>query len=537
MQKDVIYIDVEDDITAIIGKLKASKQKIVALVPPKRIGVLQSAVNLRLLARSAEQHDKRLVIITGNQALGGLAASAAIPVAKNLQSKPELAEIAALEIDDGEDVIDGAALPVGEHAKQAKSDDSNAAAVPAAAVAKQGGGKTVAKKTAKVPNFDTFRKKLVIGISAAVLLIGFFVWAIVFAPHARVIVLARTTDASVSQQVQLSTTAESSAKDTVLRVEQKQVTKDVSIDFDATGKKNIGEKATGTVKFSQQSLGERTVPAGTQLTTAEGLVFVTDSAVTIPASTIGPGCFPTACPGEATGGVTAAESGEKYNGITGSVSGAGSGVSGSFSAPTTGGTDKTVAVVTKADVDKAKKLAEESVDKEQLKKDLTAQFGSGYKVLDETYELNLDDVKAAPGVDGEVESGKGKYSGTAMATIFAVSADELSTYLDAVLEQQMDNKDQQRVYENGASTAKFENLVRDNKKLSLSVSTEGKIGPKIDENKIKELSKGKNYGEIQAALTAINGIAEADVKFSPSLWVNRAPNDTKKISVEYKVDG
>ena len=88
MQKDVIYIDVEDDITAIIGKLKASKQKIVALVPPKRIGVLQSAVNLRLLARSAEQQDKRLVIITGNQALSGLAASAAIPVAKNLQSKP-----------------------------------------------------------------------------------------------------------------------------------------------------------------------------------------------------------------------------------------------------------------------------------------------------------------------------------------------------------------------------------------------------------------------------------------------------------------
>ena len=47
MNKDIIYIDVEDDITAIIGKIKASKEKIVALVPPKRIGVLQSAVNLR----------------------------------------------------------------------------------------------------------------------------------------------------------------------------------------------------------------------------------------------------------------------------------------------------------------------------------------------------------------------------------------------------------------------------------------------------------------------------------------------------------
>src|ERR1041384_4594577 len=106
MNKDVIYIDVEDDITAIIGKVKDAKEKIVALVPPKRIGVLQSAVNLRLLTRSAGQHHKRLVLITNNNALIALAAAAKVPVAKTLQSKPELPEIAALEVDDGEDIID-----------------------------------------------------------------------------------------------------------------------------------------------------------------------------------------------------------------------------------------------------------------------------------------------------------------------------------------------------------------------------------------------------------------------------------------------
>ena len=49
MNKDVIYIDVEDDITAIVGKVKASKERIIALVPPKRVGVLRSAVNMRLI--------------------------------------------------------------------------------------------------------------------------------------------------------------------------------------------------------------------------------------------------------------------------------------------------------------------------------------------------------------------------------------------------------------------------------------------------------------------------------------------------------
>ena len=32
MNKDVIYIDVEDDITTIISKIKASKERIIALV-------------------------------------------------------------------------------------------------------------------------------------------------------------------------------------------------------------------------------------------------------------------------------------------------------------------------------------------------------------------------------------------------------------------------------------------------------------------------------------------------------------------------
>src|SRR5690606_21260050 len=132
MNKDVIYIDVEDDVTAIIGKIKKAKEKIVALVPPKRAGALQSAVNLRLLERMAKNDKKRLVLITGNQALIALAASAKIPVAKNLQSKPELAEIPAIIVDDDDDIIDGSELPVGDHADTVRVKDGTRVAAGAA---------------------------------------------------------------------------------------------------------------------------------------------------------------------------------------------------------------------------------------------------------------------------------------------------------------------------------------------------------------------------------------------------------------------
>ncbi|PLS80971.1 hypothetical protein CYG49_03505, partial [Candidatus Saccharibacteria bacterium] len=116
MKKDVIYIDIEDDITSIIERVKGASAKIVALVPPKRIGVLQSAVNLKLLQKAAAGVGKRVVLITSDQSLAALAAGVKIPVAKNLQSRPEIAPIAALSIDDS-DIINGEELPIGDLAK------------------------------------------------------------------------------------------------------------------------------------------------------------------------------------------------------------------------------------------------------------------------------------------------------------------------------------------------------------------------------------------------------------------------------------
>src|SRR5688572_8007635 len=113
MNKDVIYIDIEDDITAIIGKVKQAGTKIVALVPPKRAGVLQSVVNLKLLQKAAGSADKRVVLITNDHSLVALAAGLSLPVAKNLQSRPEVPVVDMPKIDD-EEVINGAELPVGE---------------------------------------------------------------------------------------------------------------------------------------------------------------------------------------------------------------------------------------------------------------------------------------------------------------------------------------------------------------------------------------------------------------------------------------
>ena len=353
MNKDVIYIDVEDDITAIISKVKASKEKIVALVPPKRIGVLQSAVNLRLLGRSAEQGNKRLVIITNNHALMSLAASANLPVAKNLQSKPELAPIAALEVDDGDDVIDGNDLPVGEHARQSGDsavDAVSAAGLGAAALAQPPKSGELAKPAraksgSKVPNFNTFRKRLALGIGAGVLLIAFLVWAIVFAPRATIVVAAKTSDSSVNAKVSVSDKVTTDLAKNTIKATKAVKTEKKTIDFAATGTKNVGEKAKGNVKFSTNNISNlgTTIPAGTSLSASGGVVFVTDATVTITINNYQ----------NAPVAVTAVEQGAKYNAANGQVSGAPSGIMAALTEATSGGTDKVIKVVTAEDVQKA----------------------------------------------------------------------------------------------------------------------------------------------------------------------------------------
>ena len=62
MNKDVIYIEPEDDITDIILKIENSKEKIIALVPPKKAGVFRSVVNIKLIAKAGNNAKKKIVL-------------------------------------------------------------------------------------------------------------------------------------------------------------------------------------------------------------------------------------------------------------------------------------------------------------------------------------------------------------------------------------------------------------------------------------------------------------------------------------------
>jgi hypothetical protein len=550
MNKDVIYIDVEDDITAIIGKVKDAKEKIVALVPPKRIGVLQSAVNLRLLTRAAEQNDKRLVLITSNSALVALAAAAKVPVAKTLQSKPELAEISALDVDDGEDVIDGSQLPVGELMKTAgpgasaglvssspvedlisenPMDDTKRATPPAPG---QMPPKPKSKSGVKVPNFNKFRKKLVFIIGGGVLLIGFLIWAIFFAPHATVVITARTSDSSVNDKVTLSPTTSTNVSSKAIKLTTEEVKKDVSVDFDATGTKEVGEKATGKMSLSRTSVSSSpiSVPAGTSFSSGT-ITFVSTESAVLAGTTVGPGGI---VQDSATVSVQAANIGDEYNLSARSYQSS----VGGFSATGTdmsGGSKRQAKVVSSDDVQKAvDQLTQQNSDatKKQLAKQLD---DTTVKIIDSTFKSAQSNVAPSPGVNQEAASGKAKLTASITYSLSGVEKSAYGKYLDDYFANQVKEQEDQRVYDNGANKVTFTNVAAAEGGFTANIVANAKIGPKINDDEIKNLAKGKRYGDIQASIEAIQGVDDVDIKFWP-FWVSSVPNDTKKISIEFKLN-
>ncbi|HEU4715891.1 MAG TPA: hypothetical protein VFS14_03620 [Candidatus Saccharimonadales bacterium] len=547
MNKDVIYIDVEDDITAIIGKVKDSKEKIVALVPPKRIGVLQSAVNLRLLQRAATQADKRLVLISNNSALAALAAAAKVPVAKNLQSKPELAEVSALSIDNGDDIIDGAQLPVGELARTADKNALGAAALSspldeaisdnAAEIGPRAtppaAGQPLKKpksKSGKVPNFNKFRKKLIFGIGGGVLLLIFLIWAIFFAPSATVIITARTTDSSANAKVTLGDSVSTSMSDSSIKTLTETVKKDASVNITPTGTKEVGEKAKGTMEITRTSVSNQTmtVPAGTSFSSS-GRTFVSTESATLSGTTVGPNGI---VQDSATVNVQATEIGDEYNLSSRSYNSNVSGIDAEGS-DMSGGSSKKVKVVSEEDAQKAMdELEQQSSD--DIKSDLKDKFNDTYIVLDTSFKTDKGNPEVKPGVGQEV-TGTATLSASVTYSLSGVAKADVGKFLDDYFKDQIKGLDDRRIYDNGADKASFTDITPADKGFTANLVATAKIGPKIEDENVKEQAKGKRYGEIQSSIEAIQGVDNVDVKFWP-FWVSTAPNDTKKIKVEFNLN-
>jgi hypothetical protein len=547
-KKDTIYVDIDDEITTIIDKMSKSDSKIVAFVLPKRATTLQSIVNMKLLKRAADEAGKNPVLITSEKGLLPLAGATGMHVAKNLSSKPEIPPAPGKQdIDDEEltadlepekdaDLNKAAAVGVLAGAAALTNDEDEAIdmqneAAPAVASSAKKAKKTKNGKPAKIPNFEKFRKKIFIVGGALVAAIVLLFMAVVVWPTATIVIETNTESIDTTFAFTASPAA-TNVDESAGVVPAKLVTEKVNetATAPATGQKDFGTKATGTMTFTNCDKNDQTitVPAGTGVS-SNGLTFITQSAATIPPSNFTGGG---ACKNDSsrTVNVAAQNNGDQYNlgartytnSVSGSLSSNGSQMS--------GGSSKIAKVVTQQDVDtaKAKISAKDDVSKKNLQQQLEKD---GYFVIDESFKKSNEATTPTPGVDQEGSEVKVTYS--ADYTMLGVKRDDLKKMVSNSLKDDIDT-DRQQVQDDGLEQATYTvKSVAANGDTVIEVATKAEVGPDIDTEALKNDIMGKKSGETENIVKALPGVKAVEVNYSP-FWVSRTPKKASKITIEFK---
>ncbi|MEX2006854.1 MAG: hypothetical protein WD877_01660 [Candidatus Saccharimonadales bacterium] len=547
--KDTIYIDVEDDITSIISKVEASGSKEIALVLPKRAVVLQSIVNMRLLARSAKNANKKVVLVTSESALMPLAGAAGLPVAKSLEasahvpSQPEAATPSPSTPADPDQEMPAKIdyeRPIGELAASYSNDASEAIALADDDESKT--DKTPVKppknKKLKVPNFDRFRLLLGLGILGLIALITFIIFAIFVLPKATIAIQTTSTPFSGNFNLTTSDTAKELDKGQgIIPVQLKKSDQTAKKDIQATGQQNLGKKATGAVNMTYQVCGTiqppSSVPAGTGLTT-KGLTFITQENTSFSSSgTVSDSCIN--YPSTSSTDIVAQQGGSAYNvGANSSFAVVGySNVSATNPSALSGGTDNNVTVLSQQDVDKVKEeITSAASDKfsQDFQKSLSDE---GFFVIIPTLKISDAEVTATPAV--------GQQTSTANVTVkvsysvLVVTKDHLKEAITHNLKNQIDQDNQQlsgNVLEDVNITVQSQSSPT---VAVLAIGVETDVLPNIDKNAVEKQVMGQKSGYIKSTIGVIPGVTKVDVHLSP-FWVSKVPKKASKVTVTVTAD-
>lgn len=553
--KETIYVDVDDEITAIIEKVKVAKGKIIALVLPKRAVVLQSVVNMKLLKRTAADAGKHIVLVTTEVGLLPLAGLVGLHVADTPTSKPVIPPIPERPSDEPESVDEplqihngttntedfdkdkAGDVPIGALAgvaavKALDGDDSDEEVVMGNELSESGRSNVtpVARnKKLSIPNFDKFRLRLVLGAVFVALLIAGWVVATKILPSSSVAIQTNSEVITSALNLTLDTAATSvDAQNKIIPATAQAAPKTYTQSMPATGQKNNGTKASGSVvlKSSVCSLPAHKpdeIPVGSSVKANNHTYITQDKAsFSSPQLSSDGKCFVYTSNSVS---IVALRGGAEYNTDSSTDFTGPNGTAGTGSAE--GGTDDIIKVVAQSDIDSAKaKIATQ--DTTQVKQDLQNGLkAKGLMPVVGTFVAGEQQVKTSANPGDEAESVT--VTSTVTYTMLGIKKTDLQQLITANVDSQID-KDKQKILDDGITTAQF--TVRDATATSAVVGVKVKsvAGPDIDITALKKQIAGKKSGEITSSIGGLPGVTKVQVTYSP-FWVTTAPTNIDKITV------
>ncbi|MEK7605218.1 MAG: baseplate J/gp47 family protein [Patescibacteria group bacterium] len=363
------------------------------------------------------------------------------------------------------------------------------------------------KKTAGM----SFNKWLVIIPLIIIIILGagaFYLYSL----KATVTLHMQTKDLDESTEITLRTDSSNDLSQKILAAKEVETSLDGSASTDATGKKDVGDKAKGTITLYNNSDGKRTVPAGTVLTSSNNLDFTTDKEAII-ASASGD-IFSGTKPGTTQVGVTAKAIGTESNlpsNTKFTVTGV-SGVAGKNDSAFSGGTKKTVTVVAKKDIDTLttnlpKDLQDKARDALKEKADSTQTIIPGFTSVTISKKSIDKDV-------GE-EAKKVTIKGTVVFTTIEYDTSDLNEIAKGALNGKYDQD--LAISDKGIQAELTDIKPGKNNDASATLVMKAGLLPKLEKDTLVESLVGKSFTDAEDYLKTIPQVTSADIVLSPRI--------------------
>ncbi len=315
-----------------------------------------------------------------------------------------------------------------------------------------------------------------------------------------------------TQKVVFSSSAENDFSQNLLAAKEVTVSLDGEASTNATGQKDIGDKAKGTITIYNSADGKKTLASGSVLTSNNGLDFITDKEVQI-ASASGD-IFTGVKSGTAQVSVTAKNIGTDYNlpsNTKFSVANS-SDLAGKNDSAFSGGSKKKVTVVAKKDTDKLLTDLPKSLE-QKARDQLSSTLGANEVLLsnftDETFEKKDFDK------DPDEQSTTVKLTGTVKFTAIAYRKDDVVSYAQTVLKNKYSQD--QDIPEKDITTAISGVKQQEDKNIGAVLDIKAGLLPRLDTAKIDKAITGKSYSEVQEYVRTLPQVERADISLSPGL--------------------
>lgn len=564
-----IYLEPSEEITSVIDKIKSAEGSGVAIVPAKNSTLFQSLVNLKLLAKEAKRLNKNVAVITsdkvgqrlaGQVGVAAYASIGALPAPSPAKAVAEVTDPKPVESEtingvtvkqynpdlpnsqSAEEVVDqspeptqikdgpapaGNLEPVEVKSEAPVVKPSSPEPVDLPPIVNRSGGFSESREF-KIP-----WKALAIGGVVTLLLMGI---ASIFIPRATVVIALPSSP--ISEEV----TVVASVSDSSDAISGTKITvkKSKSSDVTATGRKDIGTRATGNITITNRYTDnnntgrDQTFPAGTRVTdTNSNKVFQLTSSVTVGRVTYNPSNGQPIYQSQSVG-VIAQEPGEEYNigPSTFNVAGALSNTPASSSSAFTGGLKREVTVLSQSDVDEAIIKLRSQMREEALEEIVSK--ANGKKVVEDGIWEDVDKEESSEAVGAEVSSARVEASIEYGIIVF--DEDEALKLFTEALEAQI-SRDEEIVFPEGTGPefrAKEVDESRDN--FTFEIFGDGYKVPKIDRKRIaSEINNMASSSAVQLLIERYKA-GQVDISIQPSWWLDRLPLAAWAIKVEYGFD-